>query len=134
MSENSGMESTPEAAGSGPNPGEKDLRGRYVEGNFGKSGAQSGRHADDEEGQYVEGDYGAGGTEGGLPEPLGDKARESGRYVRANYGAAGSSPGRTAAAEVGRYSEGNYGADGTVDPTRKARTGQEAKPEPTDSQ
>ena len=132
MSENSGIENTPEAAESGAEPEEKDLRGRYVEGNFGKTGAQSGRHADDEEGQYIEGDYGAAGAEGGLPEPLGDKARESGRYVRADYGGAGSAPGRTAESEVGRYSEGDYGADGTVDPTRKSGSGKEAKS--TDSQ
>ena len=42
---------------------------------------QRGRHAEDEEGQYIEGDYGAAGREGGLPEPLGDQAKESGRYV-----------------------------------------------------
>ena len=92
IAKNSGKENTSEAAGSGTNPEEKDLRGRYVEGDFGKSGAQSGRHSDDEEGQYIEGNYGAAGAEGGLPEPLGDKARESGRYVRADYGGAGSAP------------------------------------------
>ena len=53
---------------------------------------QSGRHADDEEGQYIEGDYGAAGSEGGLPEPLGEKARESGRYVKADFGDTGSTP------------------------------------------
>jgi len=133
MSDNSGK-NTKDAAGSEVGPEEKDLRGRYVEGNFGKAGAERGRHADDEEGQYIEGDYGEAGSEGGLPEPLGDKALESGRYVKANYGQAGSAPGRTAESEIGRYSEGNYGADGTVDPTRKPRTGSDTKPAPTDSQ
>src|SRR6478752_8241590 len=131
MNDNSSTENTPAPEGA---PEAPDLRGRYIEGNFGKAGAQSGRHADDEEGQYIEGDYGEAGSEGGLPEPLGDKALESGRYVKANYGQAGSAPGRTAESEIGRYSEGNYGADGTVDPTRKPRTGSDTKPAPTDSQ
>lgn len=125
MSDNSGI-TTPKTPGSGEEPEEKDLRGRYVEGNFGKAGAQRGRRSDDEEGQYIEGDYGGAGREGGLPEPLGDKARESGRYVRANYGGAGSTPGRTAESEIGRYSEGDYGADGKVDPARKSRADKEA--------
>ncbi|MDQ0754187.1 hypothetical protein [Arthrobacter sp. B3I4] len=133
MSDSSGI-NTPDRSGSDAEPEEKDLRGRYVEGNFGKAGAERGRRADDEEGQYIEGNYGEAGSEGGIPEPLGDKARESGRYVKANYGQAGSVPGRTAESEIGRYSEGNYGADGTVDPTRKAHTGKEAKPESTDPQ
>ncbi|BCW69046.1 hypothetical protein [Arthrobacter sp. NicSoilB8] len=120
MTGNSGFEDTANEAGSDKKPEEPELRGRYVEGNYGKAGAQSGRHADDEEGQYIEGNYGAAGSEGGLPEPLGDKARESGRYVEANYGDAGSAPGRTAESEVGRYSEGDYGADGTVGPVRKS--------------
>lgn len=72
-------------------------------------------------GPRFEGDYGAAGSEGGLPEPLGEKAKESGRYVKADYGEAGSTPGRTAESEIGRYSEGGYGADGTVDPVRKPR-------------
>jgi hypothetical protein len=122
MTDNSGYEDAPDAAGSEKNPEEPDLRGRYVEGDFGKAGAQPGRHADDEESQYIEGDYGAAGSEGGLPEPLGDKARESGRFVKADYGDAGLTPGRTAESEIGRYSEGNYGADGTVDPLRKPGT------------
>ena len=104
-------------------PGEPELRGRYVEGSYGKAGVQSGRHSEDEEGQYIEGDYGAAGTEGGLPEPLGDQAKESGRYVAADYGDAGTAPGRTAGSEIGQYAEGDYGADGTVDPLRKAGTG-----------
>ncbi|WP_324642896.1 hypothetical protein [Pseudarthrobacter sp. LT1] len=87
-------------------PGERDLRGRYVEGNFGKAGAQRGRHAEDEEGQYIEGDYGPAGSEGGLPEPLGDRTVGAGRYVKADYGQAGPVPGRTAASETGRYPEG----------------------------
>ena len=120
MTDNSGFEDTPNEAGSAKKPEEPDLRGRYVEGDYGKAGAQGGRHADDEEGQYIEGDYGAAGSEGGLPEPLGDKAAESGRYVKADYGEAGTAPGRTAESEIGRYSEGDYGADGTVGPLRKA--------------
>jgi hypothetical protein len=122
MTDNSSFEETPDEAGSEKKPEEPDLRGRYVEGNYGKAGAQSGRHADDEEGQFSEGDYGAAGSEGGLPEPLGDKAKESGRYVRADYGNAGAAPGRTAESAIGQYSEGNYGASGSVDPARKPRT------------
>ncbi|GAA2143911.1 hypothetical protein GCM10009825_34790 [Arthrobacter humicola] len=119
MTDNSGFENSPDEAGTKKKPEEPDLRGRYVEGNYGKAGAQPGRHAEDEEGQYTEGDYGAAGSEGGLPEPLGDKATESGRYVEADYGDAGTIRGRTAESEIGRYSEGDYGADGTVDATRK---------------
>jgi len=100
-------------------PEERDLRGRYVEGNFGKAGAQRGRHAEDDEGQYIEGDYGPAGSEGGLPEPLGDRTVGAGRYVKADYGQAGPVPGRTAASETGRYPEGDYGKGGAVDPTRK---------------
>jgi hypothetical protein len=102
-------------------PEEQELRGRYVEGTYGKAGVQRGRHAEDEEGQYIQGDYGAAGREGGLPEPLGDQAKESGRYVAADYGKAGTAPGRSAGSEIGQYAEGDYGADGTVDPLRKAR-------------
>ena len=104
-------------------PEERELRGRYVEGSYGKAGLQGGRHAEDEEGQYIGGDYGEAGKEGGLPEPLGDRAEESGRYVAGDYGGAGSAPGRTAGSEIGQYAEGDYGADGTVDPLRKAGTG-----------
>jgi hypothetical protein len=125
MTENSGFEDATDETNAGKKPEEPDLRGRYIEGNFGKAGAQSGRHADDEEGQYIEGDYGEAGSEGGLPEPLGNKARESGRYIKANYGGAGSAPGRGAESKAGRYTEGDHGADGTVDPARKpdAETG-----------
>ena len=122
MTDNSGSENTPEETGTDKYREEPDLRGRYVEGNYGQAGKQAGRHADDEEGQYVEGNYGAAGNEGGLPEPLGNKAGTSGRYVEADYGQAGVTPGRTAESEVGRYSEGNYGAGGTIDPTRKPGT------------
>ncbi|MFE4228875.1 hypothetical protein ACFRJ8_13405 [Arthrobacter sp. NPDC056886] len=104
-------------------PEERELRGRYVEGTYGKAGVQRGRRAEDEEGQYIQGDYGAAGSEGGLPEPLGDQAKDSGRYVAADYGEAGAAPGRTAASEIGQYAQGDYGADGTVDPLRKAGTG-----------
>jgi hypothetical protein len=123
MTHNSGFEDTPNEAGPEKQPVEPDLRGRYVEGNFGKAGEQSGRHADDEEGQYGEGNYGTAGKEGGLPEPLGDKAEESGRYVKGDYGDAGLAPGRTAESEIGRYSKGSYGASGSVDPVRKPSTG-----------
>jgi len=104
-------------------PEEQELRGRYVKGTYGKAGVQRGRHAEDEEGQYVQGDYGAAGREGGLPEPLGDQAKESGRYVAADYGEAGTASGRTAGSEIGQYATGNYGAGGTVDPLREAKTG-----------
>jgi hypothetical protein len=119
MTENNGFKDTPDNGEADKKPEEKDLRGRYVEGNFGKAGAQPGRHADDEEGQYIEGDYGAAGNEGGLPEPLGNKAKESGRYVKADYGDAGTTQGRTAESEIGGYSKGDYGEGGTVDPVRK---------------
>jgi hypothetical protein len=132
MTHNSGFEETPNEEATEKQPVEPDLRGRYVEGDYGKAGAQSGRHANDEEGQYGEGNYGAAGTEGGLPEPLGDKAGESGRYVKADYGAAGSRPGRTAASEIGRYPEGSYGASGSVDPVRKARAVPESGSGPTE--
>ena len=119
MIENGGFKDTPDNGETDKKPDEKDLRGRYVEGNFGKAGVQPGRHADDEEGQYIEGDYGAAGSEGGLPEPLGNKARESGRYVKADYGDAGTTKGRTADSEIGGYPEGDYGEGGTVEPVRK---------------
>lgn len=122
MAHNIGSEDTPNEAATEKQPVEPDLRGRYVEGNFGKAGVQSGRHADDEEGQYGEGNYGTAGKEGGLPEPLGDKAGESGRYVKADYGTAGSLAGRTAESEVGRYAEGSYGPSGSVAPARKPST------------
>lgn len=99
---------------------ELELRGRYVEGNYGKTGRQPGRHPADEEGQYSEGDYGTAGSQGGLPEPLGGKAREAGRYAKSDLGDAGSVPGRTAESEIGQYAEGDYGTDGTVGPLRKA--------------
>src|SRR4051812_29031497 len=121
MTDKSGFEDAPDKARAEQRPEEPDLRGRYVEGDFGKAGRQPGRHPDDEEGQYVEGEYGSAGSEGGLPEPLGEKARESGRYVRADYGDAGSTPGRTAESEVGGYAEGNYGKGGTVKPVRSSR-------------
>ena len=122
MTDNSSIENTPDATGSEIDPEEPDLRGRYVEGDFGTAGAQPGRHAGDEEGQYIEGDYGAAGSEGGLPEPLGGEAKESGRYVKADYGDAGSTQGRTAESEIGRYSEGDYGGSGTGGPVRKSGT------------
>ncbi|MDQ0241827.1 hypothetical protein [Arthrobacter bambusae] len=123
MTDNSSFEDTVDETGTAKKPEEPDLRGRYVEGDYGSAGIQSGRHTDDEEGQYIEGDYGAAGSEGGLPEPLGERARESGRYVKADFGDTGSTPGRTAESEIGRYSEGDYGTDGTVDPLRKPGTG-----------
>ena len=122
MTDRSDSEVPADQAGTEKKPGEPELRGRYVEGSYGKAGVQSGRHAEDEEGQYIEGDYGAAGSEGGLPEPSGDQAKESGRYVTADYGDAGTAPGRTAGSEIGQYPEGDYGADGTVDPVRKAGT------------
>lgn len=128
MTENSGFTDTPHDGGADKKPEEKDLRGRYVEGDFGAAGTQPGRHADDEEGQYIGGDYGAAGIEGGLPEPLGNKAKESGRYVKADYGDAGSTRGRTAESEIGRYSEGDYGEGGTVEPVRKPGPAAETEP------
>jgi len=119
MNDNGSTENTPVPDATAE---ERDLRGRYVEGNFGKAGAQRGRHTDDEEGQYIEGNYGPAGSEGGLPEPLGDRTKGAGRYVKADYGQAGASPGRTAASGTGRYPEGDYGKGGTVDPKRKPGT------------
>lgn len=127
MTDNSGFEHTPGETGPEEKPEEPDLRGRYVEGDFGKAGVERGRHADDEEGQYIEGDYGTAGSEGGLPEPLGNKAKASGRYVKADYGDAGSTSERTAESEIGQYSEGNYGTGGAVDPLRKKSAGPEPK-------
>ena len=123
MTDRSDSESPAGQAPTGKKPEERELRGRYVEGSYGKAGVQRGRRAEDEEGQYIEGDYGAAGREGGLPEPLGEKAKESGRYVRADYGDAGAVPGRSAGSEIGQYAEGDYGADGTVGPLREAATG-----------
>lgn len=119
MNDNGSMENTPDPDATAE---ERDLRGRYVEGNFGKAGAQRGRHTEDEEGQYIEGNYGPAGSEGGLPEPLGDRTKGAGRYVKADYGQAGATTGRTAASETGRYPEGDYGKGGTVDPKRKPGT------------
>lgn len=123
MTDRSDSESPAGQAPTGKKPEERELRGRYVEGSYGKAGVQRGRRAEDEEGQYIEGDYGAAGREGGLPEPLGEKVKESGRYVRADYGDAGAVPGRSAGSEIGQYAEGDYGADGTVGPLREAATG-----------
>jgi hypothetical protein len=120
MNDNGSIEKTPAPE---EVPEKRDLRGRYVKGNFGKAGAQRGRHAEDDEGQYIEGDYGAAGSEGGLPEPLGDRTVGSGRYVKADYGEAGETTGRTARSETGRYPKGDYGKTGTVDPTRKPTHG-----------
>ena len=113
---------TPDEAGPEKKPEEPDLRGRYVEGNYGKAGAQSGRHADDEEGNTSKGTTGGRQRRRGLPEPLGDKAKESGRYVKANFGDAGSTPGRTAESEIGQYPEGNLERAIPVDPVRKPHT------------
>lgn len=117
MTDSSGVEEPTEETTGGVSE-EPELRGRYVEGNYGKTGRLPGRHTEDEEGQYSEGDYGAAGTQGGLPEPLGERAKESGRYARADLGHAGTVPGRTAESEIGQYAEGDYGADGTVGPLR----------------
>lgn len=133
MTDRSDSELPADQAATEMKPEERELRGRYVEGTYGKAGVQSGRHAEDEEGQYIEGDYGAAGREGGLPEPLGDQAKESGRYVAADYGDAGTVPGRTAGSEIGQYAEGDYGADGTVDPLRKAGTGMRSDKPMTES-
>ena len=122
MTDRSDSEVPADQAPAEKKPEERELRGRYVEGTYGKAGVQRGRRAEDEEGQYIQGDYGAAGSEGGLPEPLGDQAKESGRYVAADYGDAGAAPGRSAGSEIGQYTAGDYGADGTVDPLRKART------------
>ncbi|HSU48174.1 MAG TPA: hypothetical protein VLJ40_14835 [Arthrobacter sp.] len=123
MNDKGSIENTPNANAPEQAHEEPDLRGRYVEGNFGKAGEQRGRHTEDEEGQYIEGNYGAAGSEGGLPEPLGDQTLGSGRYVKADYGEAGATTGRTAESETGRYPEGDYGTGGTVDPKRKPAPG-----------
>ncbi|MGO4858740.1 hypothetical protein [Arthrobacter sp. 2MCAF14] len=115
----SGVEEPTDEKASGT-PEEPELRGRYVEGDYGKTGTEPGRHSDDEEGQYSEGDYGAAGSQGGLPEPLGGKAKESGRHAEADLGDAGAVPGRTAESEIGKYAEGDYGTDGAVGPLREA--------------
>lgn len=119
MTDSSGVEEPTEEEKSGT-PEEPELRGRYVEGDYGKTGTQPGRHSEDEEGQYGEGDYGTAGIQGGLPEPLGGKAKEAGRYAKGDLGDAGTVPGRTAESEIGQYAEGDYGADGAVGPLREA--------------
>ncbi|WP_442545922.1 hypothetical protein ACSBOX_10515 [Arthrobacter sp. KN11-1C] len=119
MTDSSGVEEPTEEEKSGP-PEEPELRGRYVEGDYGKTGTQPGRHSEDEEGQYSEGDYGTAGIQGGLPEPLGGKAKDAGRYAKGDLGDAGTVPGRTAESEIGQYAEGDYGADGAVGPLRGA--------------
>jgi hypothetical protein len=123
----SGVEEPTDEEKSGT-PEESELRGRYIEGDYGKTGTEPGRHSEDEEGQYSEGDYGAAGSQGGLPEPLGKKAKESGRYAEGDLGDAGAVPGRTAESEIGQYSEGDYGTDGAVGPLRDAANA----PAPTD--
>lgn len=127
MTESSGVEEPTEEEKSGA-PEKPELRGRYVEGDYGKTGTEPGRHSEDVEGQYTEGDYGTAGNQGGLPEPLGEMAKESGRYAKANLGEAGPVPGRTAESEIGQYAEGDYGADGAVGPLRKAA----GRPAPAD--
>jgi hypothetical protein len=111
-------------------PEEPELRGRYVKGDYGTAGAGRGRQADDEEGRYTQGDFGGAGSEGGLPEPLGSKAREAGRFVSGDYDGAGTAGGRTADSEIGGYTGGDYGPDGVVDPTRKAADRTKKTPEP----
>jgi hypothetical protein len=123
MTDRSDSELPADQAPADRKPEDQELRGRYVEGTYGKAGVQRGRHAEDEEGQYVQGDYGAAGREGGLPEPLGEHAKDSGRYVAADYGSAGTAPGRTAGSEIGQYAAGDYGTGGTVDALREAKTG-----------
>ena len=103
-------------------PEQAEVRGRYVEGSYGKAGVERGRLATDEEGRFVEGDYGKAGTEPGRPESQGNLAGESGRFVEADYGRAGMVPPRTGDSEVGQYAEGDYGDVGKVDPKRKPGT------------
>lgn len=130
MTDSNGFEEPTDETAGGEKPEAPELRGRYVEGDYGTGGTESGRHADDVEGQYVQGDYGMAGSEGGLPEPLGGKAKESGRFATGDYADAGTAGGRTAESEIGRYTEGDYGTEGIIDPTRKAATGEEKTDQP----
>jgi hypothetical protein len=125
MTDSSGFEDPQDRKAGSEKPKGPELRGRYVEGDYGAAGEEEGRHEDDTEGQYIQGDYGESGEEGGLPEPLGGKAEESGRFAKGDYGRSGKGAGQTGASEIGRYTEGDYGADGKVDPTRKAATEEE---------
>ena len=130
MTDSSEFEDPTDESAPGTKPDEPELRGRYVKGDYGAAGVERGRHADDEEGQYSQGDFGEAGREGGLPEPLGSKAKEAGRFVRGDYDAAGAAGPRTAESEIGRYTEGDYGRDGTVGPARKAASKAEQTPGP----
>lgn len=130
MTDSSEFDDPTDETAAGEKPEEPELRGRYVQGDYGAAGAGGGRRTDDEEGQYTQGDFGGAGREGGLPEPLGSKAREAGRFVKGDYDGAGTAGGRTAESEIGRYTEGDYGRDGIVDPTRKPATGAEKSPGP----
>jgi hypothetical protein len=134
MADSSEFEDPTDETSGEEEPEESELRGRYVKGDYGRAGTERGRHTDDEEGQYTQGDFGEAGREGGLPEPLGSKAKEAGRFVKGDYNGAGVAGGRTAESEIGRYTEGDYGSDGIVDPTRKAATRPEDLPDRTSSQ
>jgi hypothetical protein len=107
-----------------------ELRGRYIKGDYGDAGVQTGHLHDDEEGQYSQGDFGEAGKQGGLPEPLGSKATEAGRFVKGDYDEAGTAGGRTAESEIGRYTEGDYGREGVVAPAREATTELNSTAEP----
>ncbi|WP_150117212.1 hypothetical protein [Arthrobacter sp. ERGS1:01] len=77
--------------------------GRYVEGAYGKAGAEAGHHVADAHGRYVEGDYGATGTEDA------STSEASGRFVEADYGTAGDVPGHADKDPKGDYVTGDYG-------------------------
>ena len=111
-------EDTGEPTG-GQEPGDAEVRGRYVKGNYGEAGAEAGRHAGDNEGQYTEGEYGAAGSEGALVPSPDEDTEEAGRFVEADYGNAGRVHGRTAGTEIGQYDERDYRPDGTVGPQHK---------------
>jgi hypothetical protein len=111
-------------------PDQPELRGKYIKGDYGAAGIQTGHHPDDEEGQYSQGDFGEAGKQGGLPEPLGSKATEAGRFVKGDYDEAGTAGGKTAESEIGRYTEGDYGREGVVSPAREASAEPESLAEP----
>lgn len=107
MTDSSEFEEPTRGQVAGEQPEEPELRGRYIKGDYGDAGVQTGPRADDEEGKYSQGDFGEAGIEGGIPESLSSRAREAGRFVTGDYDEAGVAGGRTAESEVGRYTEGD---------------------------
>ena len=120
MTDSSEFKDPTNGQAAGEQPEEPELRGRYVKGDYGDAGMQTGPRADEEEGKYSQGNFGEAGAEGGIPGSLSSRAREAGRFVMGDYDEAGVAGGSTAQSEIGRYTEGNYGSEGVVGPAREA--------------